>query len=218
MKCKKCDSSNCIKRGKRRGIQRYYCKSCLCSFQDTYLYVAYKNPTNALIIKLLKEGCGILSISRIIVISKNTILSRKLKISNQIKVPYFTKLGCKYEVDEIYIKIANGKSQNWLTYAIEQKTKTVIGFSIGSKSIENIKPIIDNVLLLKPKRIYTDRLPLYRNLVPKRIHKVFQYCTNKIERMNLTLRTHIKRLSRKTICFSRDEKYLEAHLRIYFWG
>ncbi|XLS30029.1 IS1 family transposase [Flavobacteriaceae bacterium M23B6Z8] len=59
---------------------------------------------------------------------------------------------------------------------------------------------------------------LYSNLIPKNIHKVFKYCTNKIERMNLTLRTHIKRLSRKKICFSKSKQLLEAHLRIYFWG
>uniref|UniRef100_UPI0038B502E2 IS1 family transposase n=1 Tax=Tenacibaculum singaporense TaxID=2358479 RepID=UPI0038B502E2 len=49
------------------------------------------------------------------------------------------------------------------------------------------------------------------------MHKRFQYCTNRIERMNLNLRTHIKRLSRKTICFTKNQKYLEAHLKIYFW-
>jgi len=52
---------------------------------------------------MLKEGCGVLSISRIIGVSKNTILSRMLKISNQIKIPYFNKLGCKFEVDEMFI-------------------------------------------------------------------------------------------------------------------
>lgn len=218
MNCKKCNASNCIKKGKRSEKQRYYCKMCCISFQDSYSYKAYQNSTNNLIVKLLKESCGVLSISRIIGISKNTVLSRIISVGKQIKSPNFTKFGCKYEVDEMFIKIANGKSQNWLTYAIEQKTKTVIGFCVGSKSIINIKPILDRVLLLNPKRVYTDRLPLYRSIIPKNVHKVFQYCTNKIERNNLTLRTHIKRLSRKTICFSKNEKYLEAHLKIYFWG
>uniref|UniRef100_UPI00166D2F5C IS1 family transposase n=1 Tax=Aquaticitalea lipolytica TaxID=1247562 RepID=UPI00166D2F5C len=72
--------------------------------------------------------------------------------------------------------------------------------------------------MLQPDKIYTDRLNVYPSLIPKSIHRRFQYCTNKIERMNLTLRTHIKRLSRKTICFSKSEKYLEAHLKIYFWS
>ncbi len=55
-------------------------------------------------------------------------------------------------------------------------------------------------------------------MIPKEIHRRFQYATNKIERMNLTLRTHIKRLGRKMICFSKKTLYLEAPLKIYFCG
>ena len=51
-----------------------------------------------------------------------------VKIANQIKIPLFNKFGCKFEVNEMFIKQVNGKSQNWLNYAIEEKTKIVIGF------------------------------------------------------------------------------------------
>ena len=107
-----------------------------------------------------------------------------LTISKQIKIPYFNKFGCKFEVDEMFIKIANEKKQNWLIYAIEQKTKNIIGFKIGGRNTENLKSVIDNVLLLHPKRIYTDGLNMYPSLIPKEVHKRFQYCTNRIERMN----------------------------------
>jgi IS1 family transposase len=127
-----------------------------------------------------------------------------LKISKQIKTPYFNTLGCKFEIDEMWCFIGNKKN--------------VIDFYVGRKTKETIRPLINKVLLLHPTRIYTDRLNIYPSLIPKEIHKRFQYCTNKIERMNLNLRTHIKRLSRKTICFSRNKIYLEAHLKIYFWG
>ena len=40
--------------------------------------------------------------------------------------------------------------------------------------------------------------------------------TNHIERHNLTIRTHIKRLTRRTICFSRKAIMLYAVLKIYF--
>ena len=179
---------------------------------------AYLNNTNTMLIKLLKEGCGVRSISRILGISKNTVLSRMVKIGTKIKIPYFDKLGRKYEIDELWSFVGNKKNMVWVTYAIERKTGTVIDFFVGRKTKENIRPLIDRILRLEPKRIYTDRLNIYPSLIPKDIHKVFQYCTNKIERMNLTLRTHIKRLSRKTICFSKDKRYLEAHLKIYFWG
>ncbi|WP_452600538.1 IS1 family transposase [Pontimicrobium sp. MEBiC06410] len=214
--CPKCNSV-AVKNGFQNNRQRYKFKICNNRFQLEYSYQACKKGTNDLIKSLLKESCSVRGISRVIKIYKKTVLSRMLKISKQIIVPYFNKLGCKFELDEMFIKIANGKSQNWLTYAIEQRTKEVISFLIGSKSIENIKLIINKVLLLKPKKIYKDKLSLYKNLILISIHKVFQYCTNRIERKNLTLRMHIKRLSRKTICFSRKEKYIEAHLRIYFW-
>jgi len=141
-----------------------------------------------------------------------------LKLSKQITAPRLLKLGCKYELDEMWIFIKKKEDFTWITYAIERDSKNVVGFLIGSKSKINIRPLVDDILLLSPERIYTDKLNIYPSLIPKEIHKVFKYCTNKIERNNLTLRTHIKRLARRTICFSKDEKYLEAHLKIYFWG
>uniref|UniRef100_UPI00064AADE8 IS1 family transposase n=2 Tax=Tenacibaculum TaxID=104267 RepID=UPI00064AADE8 len=168
--------------------------------------------------KLLKEGCGVRSISRILNISSKTVLSRVLKISKQIKTPYFNKFGCKFEIDEMWSFIGSKKNVIWITYVLERETKSIIDFYVGRKSKETIKPLINKILLLQPSKIYTDKLNIYPSLIPKEIHKRFQYCTNRIERMNLNLRTHIKRLSRKTICFTKRQKYLEAHLKIYFWG
>ena len=215
--CPKCKQRT-VKNGFQSGKQRYKCTSCKKKFHLKYTYKAYNEHTNGFITSLLKEGCGIRSISRVLKISKNTVLTRMLKLAKAIKIPYFNKQGCRFEVDELFIKLANGKSQNWLIYAIEQKTRTVIDFKVGNRSKDNLKHIINKVLLLNPKRIYTDKLNIYPSLIPSEIHKRFHYCTNKIERMNLTLRTHIKRLSRKTICFTRDQKYLEAHLKLYFWA
>jgi len=215
--CPKCNGIS-VKNGFQSGKQRFKCKLCNKKFQFVYSYKAYQQETNTLIKSLLKEGCGIRSISRIIKISKNTVLSRMLKISKHIKTPYFPKLGCKFEVDEMWSFIGSKAHVTWITYAIERETKSIIDFFVGRKTKENIRPLIDKVLLLCPSRIYTDRLNIYPSLIPKELHRRFKYCTNIIERNNLTLRMHIKRLSRKTICFSRNKIYLEAHLRIYFWG
>lgn len=217
IQCPECNGIS-VKSGFQNGRQRYKCKICNKRFQVEYTYQAYDSSTNVLIKSLLKEGCGIRSISRILNISCGTVLSRMLKISKQIKVPYLTKFGCKFEIDELWSFIGKKDNVTWITYAIERETRNVVDFFVGSKSKETIKPLIDKILLLNPKRIYTDRLNIYPSLIPREIHKRFQYCTNIIERNNLTLRTHIKRLSRRTICFSKDKRYLEAHLRIYFWG
>ncbi|XLS30010.1 IS1 family transposase [Flavobacteriaceae bacterium M23B6Z8] len=217
LSCPKCFGLS-VKSGFQNNIQRYKCKCCGKRFQLNYIYNAFKPNTNALIKSLLKEGCGVRSIARILKISCGTVLSRILKISKEIEPPVFQKPYCSYEVDELWSFVGNKKNVIWITYAIERETSKVIDLYVGSKSKLTIKPLVDKLLSLQPKKIYTDRLNIYPNLIPKKIHQVFKYCTNKIERMNLTLRAHIKRLSRRTICFSRNKQYLEAHLRIYFWG
>ena len=63
--------------------------------------------------------------------------------------------GCKFEVDEMFVKIGNKEAKDYLTYAIEQNEREVIGFRIGTRTKENIKSVIDKILLLNPKRIYT---------------------------------------------------------------
>jgi insertion element IS1 protein InsB len=53
-------------------------------------------------------------------------------------------------------------------------------------------------------RFYTDDWGTYqRNLLPQQ-HTIGKENTQKIERKHLTLRTRIKRLTRKTLCFSKS--------------
>lgn len=126
MNCTMCSSPNTIRRGLQNNKQRFYCKDCKRSYQSDYKYQAYKAETNTFIVSLLKEGCGIRGISRILNISKNTVLSRMLKISKRIKIPYFSKFGCKFEVDEMFVKIGNKEAKNYLTYAIEKPKRLLL--------------------------------------------------------------------------------------------
>ena len=80
-------------------------------------------------------------------------------------------------------------------------------------------------VLYKPKsdkasnKIVTDRLNIYPNLITPINHDTRKYRNNRIERCNLTLRQHIKRLSRKTICYSKSNLMLEATFKLYlFWN
>jgi len=211
-------SSIVVKDGFQKGKQRYKCKNCQKKFQLNYTYKAYYQETNKMIITLLKEGCGVRSISRILQISKNTVLSRMLSISKNIQKPVFTGYNKEYEIDEIWTYAGSKGNAVWITYCIEKKTKAVIDFVVGSRTKEFISGLINSVLLLNSKTIFTDKLNIYPGLIPKNLHKTFKFCTNIIERFNLTIRSHIKRLSRRTLCFSKEENYLKAHLKIYFWG
>lgn len=54
-------------------------------------------------------------------------------------------------------------------------------------------------------RYYTDDWGAYERHLDAGLHEVGKRNTQKIERKNLNLRTWVKRLARKTICFSKDE-------------
>ncbi len=81
-----------------------------------------------------------------------------------------------------------------------------------------MSPILTTLNNAQAQYIYTDPLQHYRSLIPLQIHKVKRGGTNHIERHNLNLRMHLKRLNRRTICFSRSVAMLAAVLKIYFWG
>ena len=72
--------------------------------------------------------------------------------------------------------------------------------------------------LLEPfgiKKFYTDGWGAYERYLDSEQHEVGKANTQKIERKHLTLRTRIKRLVRKTICFSKSEVVHDAVIGLY---
>ncbi len=217
MECRTC-SGKLIRHGfSSAGKVRYKCKYCNKTQQEFYSYMAYCTDTNQHIKQLIKEGVGIRSISRILKFSTTTLLKRIVSIANAIQRPIISK-GKEYEVDEMRTFLRRKSKLIWIAYALERKTKDVVSFSVGKRTNKTLYPLIRTLELSNPKVIYTDGLRNYKCLVPAELHKVKQFGTNHIERKNLSLRTHLKRLNRKTICFSRSLVVLKAVLMIYFWG
>jgi len=183
---------------------------------------AYRNKacepgTTDWIIKLLKEGCSIKSISRILCIAVNTVLKRILLAARFIRKPCLV-IGQIYELDELCTYIQQKIKQCWVVYALRRDTKEVADFTVGNRSNAVLKRVTDNLVLSGAKKIYTDKLQQYKTIIPKSLHRTSLYGTNHIERKNLTLRTHLKRLNRRTICFSKSVAMLVACLKIYFWS
>lgn len=106
----------------------------------------------------------------------------------------------------------------WIVYALDRINKNVISFAVGSRTKKTLNQVINTVVLSNPKRIYTDGLIHYKFLIHNTIHEVTRFGTNRIERKNLSLRTQLKHLNRRSICFFKSLIVLSAVLRIYFWS
>ncbi|WP_379964317.1 IS1 family transposase [Epilithonimonas sp. UC225_85] len=215
--CPFCYSNKIIKNGTTKTRkQQYLCKKCDRRFLDFYTYNAYLPNLNSLIIKLTKEGLSIRSTARTLKISITTLLKRILDIADKIKSPVLS-FGKTYELDEMRFFIRKKTNPMWLVYAIDKTTKEVACFYLGRRNNTTLNAVAKTLINSKTKRIYTDKLKNYKYLIPGEIHTTKQYGTNGIERKNLSIRTHLKRLNRKTICFSKSITITAAVLKIYFW-
>lgn len=217
MKCIHCNETGVKNGNSKNGSQRYRCKNCNRYWQGSYRYKASEKHMDENIVTLKKESCGVRSISRILNISMTTVISRVKKISKAITRPFHILQGKEYEVDELRTYIGNKKRLYWVVYALRRDTKEVIDFKVGKRNLKTLGKVVGTVLLSEATKVFTDGYELYRGLIPKGVHKRTKYNINHIERKNLSIRTHLKRLARKTICFSRSREMLEACLKIYFW-
>ncbi len=107
------------------------------------------------------------------------------------------------------------KNQCWLWLAYAPKHRQMLAFSLGRRTDESLRNLLDKLSAVQITRFYTDNWESYRNLIPEVRHWIGKAGIQRIERQNLNFRTHLKRLQRRTICFSKSKKMLEAIVRLY---
>jgi insertion element IS1 protein InsB len=108
------------------------------------------------------------------------------------------------EIDEMWSYVGKKKEPRWLWHAIDHQTGKVLAYVFGRRKDAVLRELKQ---LLEPfgiTRFFTDYWGAYtRQLEPER-HCPGRRQTQRIERKHLTLRTRLKRLTRKTICFSKS--------------
>ena len=105
------------------------------------------------------------------------------------------------EVDEMWSFVGKKQEPRWLWHALDHRTGKVLASVFGRRTDE---VFVQLKALLGITRYSTDYWEAYqRNLAPE-VHSPGKRNTQQIERKHLTLRTRIKRLVRKTLCFSQS--------------
>ena len=126
------------------------------------------------------------------------------------------------EMDEMWSFYHDKSHQVWLWWAVEHTTNTPIAFTFGTREHKYLDELLN---LLKPfniKKVYSDNNFAYQDKIDSDILEIGKKNTQKIERDHLTLRTRIKRLARKSICFSKDkiihETVIASFINIFYWN
>jgi len=114
--------------------------------------------------------------------------------------------GLSSELDEMWSYVHSKANPRWLWHATDHHTGKVLAYVFGRR-----KDIVFLELkaLLEPfgiTRYFTDGWGAYERHVEAEQHTVGKENTQKIESKHINLRTRIKRLVRRTICFSKMER------------
>lgn len=125
------------------------------------------------------------------------------------------------ELDEQWSFIGSKARQHWLWYAYNTKTGGVLAYTFGPRTDATCRELLALLTPFNIGMLTTDEWGSYARELPKEKHLTGKIFTQRIERNNLTLRTRIKRLARRTICFSRSvelhEKVIGAFIEKYMF-
>jgi insertion element IS1 protein InsB len=114
--------------------------------------------------------------------------------------------GLSSELDEMWSYVRSKAHPRWLWHAIDHHTGKVLAYVFGRRQ-DTV--FLELQALLAPfgiTRYFTDGWGAYERHVAADKHTVGKENTQKIESKHITLRTRIKRLVRRTICFSKTER------------
>jgi len=119
------------------------------------------------------------------------------------------------ELDEMWSFVGGKKQPRWLWEALDHQTGRIVAYTFGRRAD---RALLKLKALLEPfgiRRFYTDGWGAYQRHLDPQLHVVGKQRTQQLERKHLTLRTRIKRLVRKTICFSRSVQMHEIVIGLF---
>lgn len=98
------------------------------------------------------------------------------------------------------------RQQRWLWWVEDAVTGQVVAYVFGRRTHATFRQLLDALRQagLRAKRWITDAWGAYEACLPEEEHHIDKAQLQRLERKHLTLRTRIKRLARKTICFSKS--------------
>jgi insertion element IS1 protein InsB len=119
------------------------------------------------------------------------------------------------EMDEFWSFVQNKGNQRWTWYSIERQSGCVLAWHNGRRTDKDFLVLWNYLQVFDIAKYYTDDLGSYSKYIPRDRHQTGKDKTWKIERKKLNFRTHLKRLTRKTICFSKNEQVHDNVIGLY---
>lgn len=213
--CPCCLSVKVVRNGiKSSGRQNWRCKHCGRQFQDEYLYQGADRNVKNQLIRMQLRGSGVRDTALLSGVSPATVLRCLIRDSAQAVIKPRHHYYDKVQIDELWMYVAKKEKKVWLIYAYCYETDEILAVAMGKRSSKTV-----NQLLLKLKRLeinwyLTDKWKAFAEVLPYYQHLIGKQFTKAIEGINTWFRVRIRRLNRRTTCFSKKLVYLYAIIKL----
>ena len=115
------------------------------------------------------------------------------------------------ELDEVWSFVRHKGQKRWLWVALNRRTRQVVAFVIGDRSAQSCRKLWLRIpYSYRQGRSYSDFWHAYEQLLTTGKHQLVGKDTGQtahVERWNCTLRQRLARYVRKTLSFSKSDKF-----------
>lgn len=223
VKCPACGGAKIVKNGFRpSGKQNYKCRGCGRQFVE--------NPTETQISALvwrfvfaaLNERVSLRAVARIFGVSLSRVAWAD-EASGRLARPWVppppadASSPWALEADEMWTFVGSKKEPFWLWLLLDRATGAVVAFHLGNRSEAACRALWAKVPdeWKRNALVYTDLWRAYRAVLPTESHCPCDERgpTNRVERLNGTLRAKCSRLVRRSYSFSKRPDRLEGSIK-----
>jgi len=119
------------------------------------------------------------------------------------------------EMDEFWSFVEKKSNQRWTWYAIDKASGIILAWHNGGRTDADFRQLLGHLKNIPIDFYYSDDWGAYSRNLSESTHHIGKDETWKIERKNLNFRIHLKRLNRKTICYSKSEEIHDNVIGMY---
>src|SRR5262249_42555571 len=123
--------------------------------------------------------------------------------------------GLTAERDEMWSYVAKTSQPRWLWHALDHHTGKVLAYGCGRRQDDVFLNPQQLLALFGITKFYPDGWGAYERHLDPEQHQVGKEHTQKIESKHINLRTRIKRLMRRTLCFSKTERMQDLVIGLF---
>ncbi len=166
---------------------------------------------------MLCRGSGVRDCAAVTGMSKSTVLAFIKAVASTVVVKPEKRCYSRVQIDEQWSYVGRKEKKVWMIYAYAVEEDEILAFTMGKRSAEAVRNLFVKLKALDIDAFLTDDWEAFSTVLPRAKHWIGKQYTKAIEGINTFFRTRVRRLMRRTVCFSKKLIYHYAMLKIIIY-